>query len=118
DRCGAAFADGVEACPVCGTVATAPLGAQQRTSPKADSQDDQVEEHLIGSAGERKLLTLLFCDIVGSTSLAEQIGPDAMYRLVERFFELSAAEVHRYDGMISQFLGDGFLAVFGSPIAY
>jgi class 3 adenylate cyclase/tetratricopeptide (TPR) repeat protein len=67
--------------------------------------------------GERKLVTVLFCDIVDSTALAERVGPEAMHRMVNAFFELALMEVHRYEGTINQFLGDGFMALFGAPLA-
>jgi class 3 adenylate cyclase/tetratricopeptide (TPR) repeat protein len=69
-------------------------------------------------AGERKQVTVLFCDIVNSTSLAERLGPEAMHALLDRFFERSLAEVHRYEGTLNQFLGDGFMALFGAPLAH
>ena len=68
--------------------------------------------------GERKRVTVLFCDIASSTRLAERIGADAMHALLNRFFELAMAEIHRYEGTINQFLGDGFMALFGAPIAH
>jgi class 3 adenylate cyclase/tetratricopeptide (TPR) repeat protein len=68
--------------------------------------------------GERKQVTVLFCDLVGSTSLAERLGPETMHLLLNRFFELALSEVHRYEGTINQFLGDGFMALFGAPIAH
>lgn len=68
--------------------------------------------------GERKQVTVLFCDLVGSTSLAERLGPEIMHLLLNRFFELALGEVHRYEGTINQFLGDGFMALFGAPIAH
>ncbi|HBL26858.1 MAG TPA: hypothetical protein DD490_08495, partial [Acidobacteria bacterium] len=68
--------------------------------------------------GERKQVTVLFCDLVGSTGLAEKLGPEVMHLLLNRFFELALAEVHRYEGTINQFLGDGFMALFGAPITH
>jgi class 3 adenylate cyclase/tetratricopeptide (TPR) repeat protein len=68
--------------------------------------------------GERKQVTVLFCDLVGSTELADRVGPEAMHGLLRRFFELALAEVHRYGGTINQFLGDGFMALFGAPVAH
>src|SRR5262245_66666183 len=68
--------------------------------------------------GERKRVTVLFCDIVSSTRLAERVGADSMHALLNRFFELALAEIHRYEGTINQFLGDGFMALFGAPIAH
>jgi len=68
--------------------------------------------------GERKQVTVLFCDIANSTELAQRLGAEPMHEVLERFFELALAEVHRYEGTINQFLGDGFMALFGAPIAH
>src|SRR6266705_6689061 len=62
--------------------------------------------------------SLLFCDLTNSTALAERLGPEAMHTVLNRFFELALTEVHRYEGTINQFLGDGFMALFGAPIAH
>ena len=68
--------------------------------------------------GERKLVTVLFCDIANSTPLAARVGAEAMHGLISRFFEMALAEVHRFDGTINQFLGDGFMALFGAPVSH
>ena len=68
--------------------------------------------------GERKQVTVLFCDIANSTELAQRLGAEPMHEVLELFFELALAEVHRYEGTINQFLGDGFMALFGAPIAH
>jgi class 3 adenylate cyclase len=68
--------------------------------------------------GQRKQVTVLFCDIANSTALAERIGAEAMHALLNRFFEAVLVEVHRYEGTVNQFLGDGFMALFGAPLAH
>lgn len=68
--------------------------------------------------GERKQVTVLFCDLANSTGLAEQLGPETMHTVLNQFFELALGSVHRYEGTINQFLGDGFMALFGAPIAH
>jgi len=68
--------------------------------------------------GEMRQVTVLCCDIVGSTPLTERLGPEAMRDLVAAFLETSLAEVHRYGGTAPQFTGDGFLALFGAPVTY
>ena len=68
--------------------------------------------------GERKQVTVLFCDLTNSTPLAERLGPEHMHTLFNRFFALALDVVHRYEGTINQFLGDGFMALFGAPIAH
>jgi class 3 adenylate cyclase len=61
---------------------------------------------------------VLFCDLANSTALAELLGPEAMHTLLNRFFALALDAVHRYEGTINQFLGDGFMALFGAPLAH
>src|SRR5262249_30897412 len=68
--------------------------------------------------GERKSVTVLFCDLVGSTGLAKRLGAARMPILVNAFFEPALVEVHRYEGTVNQFLGDGFMALFGTPLAH
>ena len=68
--------------------------------------------------GERKQVTVFFCDLTNSTGLAERLGPERMHRVLNQFFELALHAVHRYEGTINQFLGDGFMALFGAPIAH
>jgi class 3 adenylate cyclase/tetratricopeptide (TPR) repeat protein len=63
-----------------------------------------------------KQVTVLFCDIVGSTPLTERLGAEAMRDLVSSFLATSLAEVHRYGGTAPQFTGDGFMALFGAPV--
>ncbi|HWO85340.1 MAG TPA: adenylate/guanylate cyclase domain-containing protein, partial [Stellaceae bacterium] len=63
-----------------------------------------------------KQVTVLFCDIVGSTPLTERLGPEAMRDLVSSFLAASLAEVDRYGGTAPQFTGDGFMALFGAPV--
>jgi len=68
--------------------------------------------------GERKLVTVLFVDVVGSTSLAECLDPEEMHAIMGRTLKLMLAEVHRFEGTVNQFLGDGIMALFGAPIAH
>jgi class 3 adenylate cyclase len=68
--------------------------------------------------GERKQVSVLFCDIVRSSALAAELGPEEFHLAIDRFFGVALAEVHRYEGTINQFLGDGFMALFGAPIAH
>jgi len=90
-------------------------------SPNAYTPSHLADKILTSRAaleGERKQVTVLFCDIVDSTALAARIGEEQMHALLSRFFELAMAEVHRYEGTINQFLGDGFMALFGAPVAH
>ena len=119
--CGAANAPGNRFCGQC----AAPL-SQAASTPKFAGPETYTPKHLADKIltlrssveGERKQVTVLFCDIANSTPLAERLGAEAMHALLDRFFTLSLAEVHRYEGTVNQFLGDGFMALFGAPIAH
>ena len=67
---------------------------------------------------ERRLVTVLFADVVGSTSLAAQLDAEDWKSLINGAFATLAPPIYRYGGTIPQFLGDGFLALFGAPVAH
>ena len=67
--------------------------------------------------GERKQVTVLFCDIVDSSQLAERVDPEVMHELMDQVLRLTAEAVHRYEGTVNQYLGDGLMALFGAPVA-
>src|SRR5207249_397961 len=68
--------------------------------------------------GERRQVTVLFADVAGFTTLAERLDPEDVHRIINRCFELITAEVHRFEGTINQYTGDGVMALFGAPIAH
>src|SRR5262249_11836799 len=68
--------------------------------------------------GERKLVTVLFADVVRSMELAERVDPEEWHRLLDRLFRILTGGVHRYEGTINQYTGDGIMALFGAPIAH
>jgi len=103
------------------------LGNAVTTKPSPSSSPRQytpahLAERILSSRsvleGERKLVTVLFCDIANSTAIAETLGPEPMHALLNRFFSVTLTEVHKYEGTINQFLGDGFMALFGAPVAH
>ncbi len=68
--------------------------------------------------GERKQVTVLFADVAGFTTLAEQLDPEVVHDIINRCFEGITAEVHRFEGTINQYTGDGVMALFGAPLAH
>jgi class 3 adenylate cyclase/tetratricopeptide (TPR) repeat protein len=119
--CGGELPDGARFCPACGQAAATPAPATAHATPAGYTPRHLAEKILVSRAtlqGERKPVTVLFCDVVGSTALAERLGPDRMHDLLNRFFERALGAVHRYEGTVNQFLGDGFMALFGAPIAH
>lgn len=68
--------------------------------------------------GERKLVTALFTDIVGSTALAERLDPESWAEIVSAAHQIVSQAVYRFEGTIAQLLGDGVLSFFGAPLAH
>ena len=67
---------------------------------------------------ERRQLTVLFCDLVGSTMLSGQLDPEDLRAVVRAYQETAAGVIQRYEGHIAQYLGDGLLVYFGYPQAH
>ena len=67
---------------------------------------------------ERRQLTVMFCDLVGSTALSEQLDPEELREVVGAYQETGAAVITRFEGYIAQYLGDGILVYFGYPTAH
>ena len=95
-RCGAANRDGARFCDSC----AAPL-----------SEPRLVEE-------QRKTVTVLFCDVAGSTALGEKLDPEALRLVLARYFERMKAIVEHHGGTVEKFIGDAVMAVFGVPAAH
>jgi adenylate cyclase len=72
----------------------------------------------IEADGERKQVTVVFADVQGSMDLAEQHDAEQWRRIMQRFFSVLADGVHRFEGTVDKFTGDGIMAVFGAPIAH
>ncbi|MCK5205343.1 MAG: zinc ribbon domain-containing protein, partial [Desulfobacterales bacterium] len=68
--------------------------------------------------GERKLVTVLFADVANFTSIAEKLDPEEIHQIMDGCFKILMDEVHKYEGTINQFTGDGVMALFGAPVAH
>src|SRR5215207_6144841 len=66
----------------------------------------------------RKTVTVLFCDVTGSTALGESVDPEALRGLLARYFERMRGIVERHGGTVEKFIGDAVMAVFGVPVAH
>src|SRR5438876_7767716 len=109
---------GARFCNDCG----APLAAPTITpEPRSYTPRHLVEKILASQSaleGERKLVTVLFADVARSMELAERVDLEEWHRLLDRLFRILADGVHRYEGTINQYTGDGIMALFGAPIAH
>jgi class 3 adenylate cyclase/tetratricopeptide (TPR) repeat protein len=118
--CGAAVTPGAKFCGACGIAVTPPEAARFE-SPRAYTPAHLAERILkdrSALAGERKQVTVLFADVSGFTSISERLDPEDVHGLINGAFELMLAEIHRYEGTVNQFLGDGLMALFGAPVAH
>ena len=68
--------------------------------------------------GERKLVTVFFADVANFTSLAEKLDPEDAHHIMDGTFQILMDNIHRYEGTINQFTGDGVMALFGAPLAH
>ena len=66
----------------------------------------------------RKVVTVLFCDVTGSTALGERIDPESLRRVMARYFETARTVVERHGGIVEKFIGDAVMAVFGVPAVH
>src|SRR3989442_6546932 len=103
---------------VAANVALAPVQAQAPLTYTPQHLTEKILTSRTALEGERKQVTVLFADVSGFTSISEKLDPEAVHHLMNRAFELMLGEVHRYEGTINQFLGDGVMALFGAPIAH
>jgi len=74
------------------------------------AQRDRIE-------GERKQVTVMFCDMEGFTTLSDRLGPEEAYDTMDQVYEILIHKVHDYDGTVNEMTGDGIMALFGAPIA-
>ena len=72
----------------------------------------------VGQEGERRQLTVMFCDLVGSTALSTKLDPEDLSQVMVAYQEAAAGEITKFGGHIAKFMGDGVLAYFGWPRAY
>ncbi len=68
--------------------------------------------------GERKLVTVMFADVAGSTAMFENLDPEDIHQIMDGCFRILMDEIHRYEGTVNQFRGDGVMALFGAPLAH
>src|SRR5271167_1228950 len=133
-ECGARNPAGKKFCNACGrpltrTGSSAGEGDRASAEPAPASQRDprsDTPEHLAEKIreargdldGERKQVTVLFADVTGSMDLAERTDPELWRNIMDRFFTILCDGVHRFEGTVDKFTGDGIMALFGAPLAH
>jgi class 3 adenylate cyclase/tetratricopeptide (TPR) repeat protein len=104
--CGAPNAPGVKFCGECGTRMSAAAPAAPAAAPER-----------AGPVAERRLVSVLFADLVGFTTLSERRDAEEVRELLSRYFETSRRLIERYGGTVEKFIGDAVMAVWGAPVA-
>jgi class 3 adenylate cyclase len=108
-RCGASNEPGEDFCGECGAGFDAPAVASISEAPP-DAKSEIT--------GERRHLTVLFCDLVGSTAISAQLDPEEWRETVAGYHRAAAEAINRFNGYVAKYLGDGVMAYFGYPQAH
>ncbi len=122
-ECGASLVSGCPACGAanepedrfCGSCGASLAGGTP--SPTATAPVPAAPAAHAGPVAERRLVTVLFADLVGFTTLAEGRDPEETRELLTRYFDIAREVVERYGGVIEKFIGDAVMAVWGAPVA-
>src|SRR3954468_11387334 len=120
-RCSNELRPGARFCDGCGQVVAAPVDPGGVPSPHSYTPRRLAEKILASRdalTGERKQVTVLFADVVGSTELIRALDPEAAQRLLDGAVQQMMDAVHQYEGTVSRSMGDGIMALFGAPIAH
>ncbi len=116
--CGTENAPGAKFCSECGTnLSGAPAVSQAAPPPPAPEPARRPETHIAQDA-ERRQLSVMFCDLVGSTALSTEMDPEDLRDVLALYQDSCKAEIARYGGFIARYMGDGILVYFGYPQAH
>jgi class 3 adenylate cyclase/predicted ATPase len=98
---------------------TTPSPLKEQGKVPSASLEGQVTDQIQPSTqAERRQLTVMFCDLVGSTAMSERLDPEELREVVKAYQETCDEVIQRYEGTIMQFQGDGILVYFGHPVAH
>jgi class 3 adenylate cyclase/tetratricopeptide (TPR) repeat protein len=136
-HCASSLPAGAKFCFNCGhqmaTAAPAASPTQVTEAPKAQAASPQTRLHQFvpkellnklesarssGMEGERRVVTMLFCDVKGSTAAASALDPEEWAEIINGAFEAMIHPIYRYEGTVARLMGDGILAFFGAPVAH
>ena len=122
EKCGAAVGANAKFCRACGT----PAARQSSVSTAVGSDETRKDGTTVAvqfppvavGGGERRQLTVMFCDLVESTVLAERVDPEELRDLMQVYQRACRGVIEKYDGHVAQYLGDGLMVYFGWPRAH
>jgi class 3 adenylate cyclase len=114
-NCGFANLPGAKFCSECATPLAA--GARPATAPPPTAQPAAAQPGPADSGAERRLVSILFADLVGFTPFAEERDAEDVRETLTRYFDLAREVIERYGGTVEKFIGDAVMAVWGAPVA-
>ena len=119
-NCGTELPAGAKFCFNCGheIEAGSTTGESGKSARQVTDEIADAVTRLGETSGERRTITMLFCDVTGSTAMAEQLDPEAWSSVMREAFDVFIAPVERYGGTVARLLGDAILAYFGAPTAH
>ena len=131
-NCGAVVVSGARFCSNCGFALPGAQASPAQDQPQAGSARDRLQHYMPtelrskmeaarasrSMAGERRVVTVLFCDVEGSTAMAEQLDPEEWTEIMNAAYDYLIKPVYRYEGTVGRLMGDAVLAFFGAPIAH
>ncbi len=124
-NCGRENRDGARFCDNCGhplqgaaAPAPVPAPASHLAAHTPAHLARRILQERTSIQGERRVVTVLFADAIGSTAYGERVDAEQVYAVVQRSVAVMMEAVHRYEGAITQFRGDGVMALFGAPLAH
>jgi hypothetical protein len=117
--CGAELPGGARFCNQCGaTLASTPGSPREPRDYTPCHLADKILASKSALEGERKQVTALFADVKSEMKLAGAVDPEEWHHILDRFFQILVDGVHRFEGTVNQYTGDGIMALFGAPIAH
>src|SRR5262249_43266489 len=90
--------------------------SEKKPTPASDARLPTLDPKR--EAGERRQLTVMFCDLVGSTALSTQLDPEELREVILAYRKTCAAAIARFGGYLAKYIGDGLLVYFGYPLAH
>jgi len=122
-ECGKVLPSGAKFCNECGhdlrkPADTPPIDRNQPQSYTPKHLADKILTTRSSIEGERKLVTVFFADVANYTSISEKLDPEEVHQIMDGAFKILMDEIHKYEGAINQFTGDGVMALFGAPVAH
>ena len=122
-KCGTQYSPSSKFCDECGNDLIKPAKAPpvDYSEPQAYTPKFLADKILTSKSsieGERKLVTVLFADVANYTAISEKLDPEEVHQIMDGCFKILMDEIHKYEGTINQFTGDGVMALFGAPLAH